>query len=66
MAGFDLSLLAFLLMFMYTNMNPFLGQIQKFVEGGSDKYPPKAAHSRGPGSGGMLSGKKLKFGSTEG
>ena len=30
MAGFELFLLALLLTFMYTNMNPFLGRIQKF------------------------------------
>ena len=55
---FGLFLPALLLMLMYTNMNPFLGRIQKFVEGGSDKYPPKVAHPRGPRSGGMLPGKK--------
>ena len=56
---FGLFLLALLLMLMYTNMNPFLGRIQKFVEGGSDKHPPKVAHPRGPGSGGMLPGEKI-------
>jgi len=60
-AGFDLFLPALLLMFMYTNMNPFLGRIQKFVEGGSDKYPPKAAHPRGPGSRGILPRKTFKI-----
>ena len=61
MAGFDPFLPALLLMFMCTNMKPFLGRIQKFVEGGSDKYPLKVAHPRGPGSGGMLPGKKFKI-----
>ena len=60
-AGFDLFLPALLLMFMYTNVNPFLGRIQKFVEGGSDTYPPKAAHPSTPGSEGMLPGKKFKI-----
>ena len=59
--GFDLFLPALLLMFMYTNMNPFLRRIQKFVEGGLDKCPPKAAHPSRPGSGDMLPGKKFKI-----
>ena len=42
------------LMFMYTNMNNVLGRIQEFVGGGSEKYPPKAARPRGPGSRGTL------------